>query len=66
MKNSLDLACGTDILCQILHEHGIDASGMDFSEGLIAIARERNPEINYEIADMIKYRPEKALNHIIV
>ena len=75
VKSSLDLACGTGILCQILHEYGIAACGMDFSEGMIAIARERNPEIPYEIADMITYRPDKsfdlvtctgdALNHII-
>lgn len=75
VRTSLDLACGTGVLCEILHKHGIKASGMDFSEGMIAIARERNPEICYEVADMIQYRPEKrfdlvtctgdAMNHII-
>lgn len=75
VESSLDLACGTGILCEVLHEHGIKAAGMDFSEGMIAIARERNPEIRYEVADMIRYRPEKsfdlvtctgdAMNHII-
>lgn len=48
---------------------------MDFSEGMIAIARENNPDITYEVADMIQYRPQKsfdlvtctgdALNHIM-
>lgn len=75
VKTSLDLACGTGILCEVLHEHGIQAAGMDFSQGMISIARENNPGINYEVADMIQYRPEKkfdlvtctgdALNHII-
>lgn len=75
VKSSLDLACGTGILCEILQEHGIEANGMDFSEGMIAIARESCPEICYEVADMIQYRPEKrfdlvtctgdAMNHII-
>lgn len=75
MKNSLDLACGTGVLCEILYAQGIDASGMDFSEGMIEIAKQRNPEIFYEVADMITYRPEKyfdlvtctgdALNHIM-
>lgn len=75
VKTSLDLACGTGILCEILYEQGIEACGMDFSEGMIAIARESNSEIHYEVADMIRYRPEKsfdlvtctgdALNHII-
>lgn len=75
VKSSLDLACGTGVLCEILYKHGIKASGMDFSEGMIAIARESNPQIEYEVADMIQYRPEKrfdlvtctgdALNHIM-
>ena len=72
--NSMDLACGTGVLCQILHCSGIRASGMDFSAGMIEIARERNPDIQYEVADMITYRPDQqydlvtctgdALNHI--
>ena len=73
-ETSLDLACGTGILCQILHDSGICASGMDFSSGMIAIARENNPAISYDVADMITYRPDRrydlvtctgdGLNHI--
>ena len=74
-KTSLDLACGTGVLCEILHSNGIAASGMDFSQGMIHIARESCPEIPYDVADMTTYRPEKqfdlvtctgdALNHIM-
>ncbi len=73
-KSCLDLGCGTGILCEILHKEGIRASGMDFSAGMIDIARQGNPQIHYEVADMITYRPETqfdlvtctgdALNHI--
>lgn len=73
-KNALDLGCGTGVLCEILHENGIAASGMDFSSGMIAIAKERNSEIPYEVGDMVTYRPKEcfdlvtctgdALNHI--
>ena len=72
--NAMDLACGTGILCEILHKSDIQASGMDFSAGMIDIARSRNPEIHYDVADMITYRPGKqfdlvtctgdAINHI--
>ena len=72
--NCLDLACGTGILCEILHKSGIRASGMDFSAGMIDIARKGSPEIHYDVADMITYRPDArfdlvtctgdALNHI--
>lgn len=72
--SSLDLGCGTGILCQILHDSGICAAGMDFSAGMIDIAKAGNPAISYEVADMITYCPDRkfdlvtctgdALNHI--
>lgn len=70
----LDLACGTGVLCEILHEAGMEVWGMDFSAGMIEIARQGSPEIHYDVADMIVYRPDKrfdlvtctgdAVNHI--
>lgn len=73
-KNSMDLACGTGILCEILQQNGIEASGMDYSSGMIDIAKQGNPEIHYDVADMITYRPQRqfdlvtctgdAINHI--
>jgi SAM-dependent methyltransferase len=73
-KTGLDLGCGTGVLCEILHRNGIRACGMDFSAGMIEIARKGNPEIRYDVADMITYCPEEqydlvtctgdALNHI--
>lgn len=74
VNTALDLACGTGVLCRILKDRGIAAQGMDFSAGMIAIAREADPAIPYEVADMTTYRPEKqfdlvtctgdAVNHI--
>ena len=73
-RTAMDLACGTGILCNILHQEGIEASGMDFSSGMIDIAKAGNSAISYEVADMITFRPEKqfdlvtctgdAINHI--
>ena len=73
-KTALDLACGTGVLCEILKEQGIGVCGMDFSSGMIDIARSRCPEIPYDVADMITYRPDRtfdlvtctgdAVNHI--
>ena len=74
-KNSMDLACGTGVLCRILRDSGIQASGMDFSSGMIDIAREADPAGHYDVADMTTYRPETpydlvtctgdAVNHIM-
>ena len=73
-RTSMDLACGTGILCELLHQNGIRASGMDLSTGMIDIAKKGSPEIHYQVADMITFCPENrfdlvtctgdALNHI--
>ena len=72
--NALDLGCGTGVLCRILCDSGIRAEGMDYSEGMVAIARQGNPDIFFCQADMITYCPERtfdlvtctgdAINHI--
>ena len=73
-KTAMDLACGTGILCRILADSGMEASGMDFSSGMIQIAKENNPELSFDVADMTTYCPQKqfdlvtctgdAVNHI--
>ena len=73
-QTAMDLACGTGILCGILDAAGVEASGMDFSSGMIEIARQNTPHIPYDVADMTTYRPDKqfdlvtctgdAVNHI--
>lgn len=73
-KTAMDLACGTGILCGILHSAGIKAAGMDFSAGMIEIAKQHYPQLSFDVADMITYRPRRqfdlvtctgdAINHI--
>lgn len=73
-RTAMDLACGTGVLCRILRDSGIRAAGMDFSAGMIDIARSDSPDIPYEVADMITFCPETqydlvtctgdAVNHI--
>ena len=74
VRTALDLACGTGVLCRSMKEAGIESRGMDFSEGMIAIARAESPDIPYDVADMTVYRPDEqfdlvtctgdAVNHI--
>ena len=42
-KTAMDLACGTGVLCRILQDAGIQSAGMDFSAGMIEIAKEASP-----------------------
>lgn len=63
-KNVLDMGCGTGILCRILQEAGIQSRGMDLSPGMIHIAREENPGIPFDVADMVTYCPEETFDLI--
>lgn len=73
-ESAMDLACGTGILTGILRDAGMDAEGMDLSEGMITIARENFPGLPFHVADMTTFCPEKqydlvtctgdAVNHI--
>lgn len=57
-QHAMDLACGTGVLCEILSQSGIHASGMDLSEGMISIARQRAPHIPYYVDNMVTFCPE--------
>lgn len=47
-----DIACGQGVLCRLLAERGVEATGIDAAEPLIRAARERGPSnIRYEVGD---------------
>jgi ubiquinone/menaquinone biosynthesis C-methylase UbiE len=48
----LDIACGQGVLCRILAEKGVEATGVDAAKNLIDIALERGPaSIRYHSGD---------------
>ena len=74
VRRALDLGCGTGVLCRVLAGHGIEARGVDLSEGMIAAARAAAPSLRFDTGDMVNWRSEDtfdlitctgdALNHI--
>lgn len=74
VRRALDLGCGTGVLCQALHAHGIEAEGIDLSPEMIDIARHRAPNLRFTAANMVTWRPDSrfdlltctgdAVNHI--
>ena len=51
-ETAVDVACGQGVLCRILHERGVEVTGVDAAKELIDAARARGPaEIRYEYAD---------------
>jgi ubiquinone/menaquinone biosynthesis C-methylase UbiE len=59
-EKAIDIACGQGVLCRILNERGVEATGVDAARELIAAARERGPStIRYDVADAreLKFLP---------
>ena len=74
VHTALDLGCGTGVLCEALHEEGIETLGIDLSENMIAIAQSRSPGLAYRVGDMTGFETDRkfdlvtctgdALNHV--
>src|SRR6266542_4254242 len=54
----LDVACGTGGHIPYLRP-GFSVEGLDLDEGLLAVARERNPGIEFHHADMLDFELER-------
>jgi predicted TPR repeat methyltransferase len=54
----LDLGCGAGYESMRLKRLGAEVTGVDFSEKPIQIAREKNPDIRFEIMDFRKLSPD--------
>ena len=48
----LDLGCGTGELARALAGQGFQVTGIDISEASLAVAREQNPGVSFQNADM--------------
>ena len=61
----LELGCGTGTMTALLSEDGFDISGIDLSEDMLRIAREKYPEIVFDRMDMRELAVEKKKDVII-
>jgi ubiquinone/menaquinone biosynthesis C-methylase UbiE len=51
-ERMIDVACGQGVLTRLLHERGVEATGVDAARELIQAARQRSdPAIHYHVAD---------------
>jgi SAM-dependent methyltransferase len=48
----LDVACGSGLALELAHLRGALCSGIDASERLVAVARDRNPSADIRVGDM--------------
>jgi ubiquinone/menaquinone biosynthesis C-methylase UbiE len=48
----LDAACGTGRYCRLFRDHGAEVIGVDFSEGMLSVARNALPGVRFHYADL--------------
>ena len=62
-RRLLDVACGSGLHLEHLKVQ-FDAEGLDLSPELLAISRERNPELTHHVADMRSFKLEARFDVI--
>lgn len=60
VRSVLDIGCGTGVLGARLCAAGVEVTGLDFSDKMLKIARERMPEARLIQWDFVKGLPEKV------
>ncbi|MGJ9384449.1 methyltransferase domain-containing protein [Salipaludibacillus sp. CF4.18] len=60
----LDLGCGTGDLTHDISESGAMVKGIDFSAEMIEKAREKYPEITFDVENAEKYRTEEKFDAV--
>lgn len=53
-KKILDVGCGNGTDCKYIKGKGYDINGIDLSENMLEIAKDRVPNVKFEIMDMTK------------
>ena len=65
IKTILDLGCGTGLHDKEFSERGYKITGLDLSEDMIEIAKERNPSSEFVVGDMSNFSLNKKFDAII-
>lgn len=58
----LDVACGTGVVSNILSNKGYKVSGFDLSEGMIKVAKENFPNIDFTVQNAIDFSYDKKFD----
>jgi SAM-dependent methyltransferase len=63
---ALDLGCGAGRSGVWLAEHGWQVTGVDFSDVALGLARQRRPDVDWVLADLRDYEPERAAFDLVL
>lgn len=60
----LDLCCGTGSLCNLFKENGIETKGVDLSSGMLNVAIDKYPDIEFIHCDVTEYEDNETYDFI--
>jgi 2-polyprenyl-3-methyl-5-hydroxy-6-metoxy-1,4-benzoquinol methylase len=64
-RHALDIGCGcSGRIIDLLLEHGFAAEGLDISDRMIQLARQRQPALTFHHADICEWEPQKKYDLI--
>ena len=64
----IDLGCGMGHYSKYMHSKGFEVTGVDFSEGMIDIAKKNNPDIDFVVSDIfdLKTLGDKKFDGVVL
>jgi len=63
-RGMLEVGCGLgDLLASVRPSRGV---GVDFSPAVLDLARQRHPELEFQLADALEFSTEEALDYILL
>ena len=64
-RRIVDVGCGTGRHAAFLAEKGFEVIGIDSSEEMLAVARERGSAAQFELGDMFEWRPSPPADGVL-
>lgn len=66
-RSILDIGCGTGVLYEFLKKAGAkDITGIDLSEKMIRIAKEKFPKANFKVSNILEWNSKEKYDTIIM
>lgn len=64
LEKHLDLCCGTGALCNLFKENGIETKGVDISIGMLNVATNKYPDIEFIHSNILEYHDNETYDFI--
>ena len=64
INSHIDFGCGTGYFCKLMNDIEVKTMGIDISDGMLKIAKEKYPGIKFENGNILNYKSENKVDFI--